>query len=146
MRLLIGVGAGVICASLVTGCTNSAGSDYPIPEVSVSDGDGSLVVGEGSTLPADWPSDVPVPEGLRLQSVADSQESEVALYLGPGSATAIGEDLSREFEDAGYTVAGTTADGPATATTFVKGATSVAVNVDQTGTHAAITLTVKRAQ
>lgn len=143
MRLLIGIGAGVFCCGLVTGCTSSATGAYPTPAVSVSDSDGSLVVGEGSALPPDWPSDVPAPQGLRLQSVVDSYESQVALYLGPGSATAIGEDLSREFEDAGYTVEGTTADGPATAITYVKGATSVAVNVDQTGTDAAITLTVK---
>lgn len=135
---------GLVVGLATTGCSG-VGSDSPAPEVSVSDSAGSLVVGEGSTLPASWPTDIPAPEGLLLQSVIDSGPTATALYLGRGNAALIGQDVARELSENGYSAQGTTTEGFEATTTYTKGSTSVAVAISQTGTDASITMTVTRA-
>lgn len=125
----------------VAGCSSSAGAD-PAPEVSVSDSGGSLVLGEGSELPADWPTDIPAPEELLLQSVIDSGNSATALYLGRGNATLIGQEVARKLTTNGYTAQSTTTEGFETTTTYTKASTTVALSISQTGTDASLTFTV----
>lgn len=144
MRLAFGLSVAALTCAFMAGCSDSAAGGYPTPEVSVSDAAGSLVVGEGSELPADWPADIPEPAGLQLQSVINADDSEVALYLGPGNAATIGDEVNRKLEEVGYIKEERGADGVGSAVVFVNAGSTVTVNVDQTGTDAAITLTVKR--
>jgi len=133
-----------MCGSLIA-CSSSTGGS-PEPAVSVSDSEGSLVIGEGSELPADWPADVPAPEGLPLQSVVTTDGSTIALYLGPGNAAQLAASVATEMAENGYAVQGSATAGFETTTTYVKGSTYVDVSVSQTGSDASITLTVRTSQ
>lgn len=133
-------GAALTAAVILAGC---GGSGSPEPEVSISNSDGTVTVGEGSQLPSSWPSDVPTPDGLRLQSVVDSGGSAVALYLGPGNAAQIGSDLNKKLIANGYEEQGTVTDAGEKITTYIKGSVRVDVSVGQTGSDAAITLSVE---
>ena len=142
-----GLGAAILmltCGSLIA-CSSSTGGS-PEPAVSVSDSEGSLVIGEGSELPADWPTDVPAPEGLPLQSVVTTGGSTIALYLGPGNAAQVAVLVTTELTENGYAVQGSTTAGFETTTTYAKGSTYVDVSVSQTGSDASITLTVRKGQ
>lgn len=141
----ISVAIGVLVAGvLIAGCSGVGGAGGPTPEVSVSNSDGSIVVGEGSKLPSSWPKDVPAPEGLPLQSAVDSGKQAVALYLGPGDAARIGETLKAELIANGFRQKSTSTYGGGTVTTFIRETTKVEVTVGQTGTDASITITVER--
>jgi hypothetical protein len=130
----------LLAGLLLTAC---GGSGSPQPEVSISNSDGTVTVGEGSELPASWPSDIPVPDGLRLQSVVDSGGSAVALYLGPGNADQIGSDVNKVLRSNGYEEQGTVTDAGEEVTTYLKGSVRVDVSVGQTGSDAAITISVE---
>ena len=91
------------------------------PEVAISDSDGSLAVGEGSKLPDSWPTDLPAPDGIRLQSVVDSGSRTVALYLGPGDAKKLGQQLKSDLADNGYEQQATTTAGAETVTKYPEG-------------------------
>ena len=129
---------------LISGCSSGSGTASPSPEVSVSSTDGSLVVGEGSKLPDSWPPDVAAPSGLALQSVIDSGDSAVALYLGPGDAVAAGSDVKSKMLANGYDLQTDSTQGPARVTTYLKDTTQVQVSVEQTGSDASVTVTVVR--
>ena len=133
----------IACVPLA-GCSGVGSSTSPTPEVSVSDSDGSIVVGEGSQLPTSWPKDVPAPKGLPLQSAVVTGRKTVALYLGPGDAVRIGDTLKAELIANDYRPKGTITYGGASVTTFVRESTKVDVAVGQTGTDASITITVER--
>lgn len=133
----------LLAGLLLTGCSGVGGAGSPTPEVSVSDSEGSIVVGEGSKLPASWPKDVPAPKGLPLQSAVVSGTKTIALYLGPGDAARIGETLKTELIANGYRQKGAITYGGGSATTFIRENTKVEVTVGQTGTDASITLTVE---
>ncbi len=139
------MGPAVLTAALAfAGCSSGSSADSPAPEVSVSSTDGSVVVGEGSKLPDSWPPDVPAPNGLALQSVVDSGDSAVALYLGPGDAATAGDDLKAKLIANGYDEQATATQGPAKVTTFLKDTTRVEVSAEQTGSDASVTVTVVR--
>lgn len=144
-RTVLGAAAAILMCGPLVACSNS-GSGSPEPAVSVSDSEGSLVIGEGSELPADWPTGIPAPEGLPLQSVVTSGGSSIALYLGRGNASLIGQAVESELVASGYVAQGSTSAGFETTTTYAKGSTHVDVSVSQTGTDASITLTVRSSQ
>lgn len=127
---------------VLTGCASSGTSSSPDPEVAISDSDGSLAVGEGSKLPDSWPTDLPAPDGIRLQSVVDSGSRTVALYLGPGDAKKLGQQLKSDLADNGYEQQATTTAGAETVTKYLKDSTEVEVSVGQTGSDVSITMTV----
>ena len=145
VRAAVAIAVAVLLCGPLAACSNSADGS-PEPAISVSDSEGSLVIGEGSELPADWPTDIPAPEGLLLQSVVTADASTIALYLGPGNASLIAQAVTTELVAKGYTAQGSTSAGFETTTTYTKGSTSVDVSVSQTGTDASITLTVRSGQ
>ncbi|MDZ7577796.1 MAG: hypothetical protein U0904_06445 [Candidatus Nanopelagicales bacterium] len=90
---------------LVAGCSGSVqvapeGSvDFSAPGVEGS-------VSDSATLPDEWPADVPVPEGLTVQTstqfATEAGKSLSAGFEGPGDAKAVTQQLGSAFESAGF--------------------------------------------
>jgi len=72
------------------------------------DGSGSVNVGEGSEVPDDFPSDVPLPDGTLVSSSSFGTDDDktwglVYTFDDPGSVL---DDYRDALEDAGYEIAG----------------------------------------
>lgn len=92
-------------ALLVAGCSASV-TGGPAPNITFSapgiEGEG----GSGATLPEEWPSDVPIPDGMTLESAVKFETPEgksmVASFQGPGDANEVARQMTDQLKSAGF--------------------------------------------
>ena len=93
------VGTG-LCALAFAGCSSGSSS-------SGSGGDsggGSTPSASATTLPSDWPSDVPTPSGLTLVSAIHltSPNTFNASWKGVADAASVTKEMNEKFQAAGW--------------------------------------------
>lgn len=113
-RAIALAGAGVLVAMTTSGCflLNRARDVVPLPAPSASinlpGGSGSFSGGGNAKLPAEWPADVPTPNGLALQGAgtvsgeSTKGRSMTASFKGTGNLSEIMADMNAKLKQAGY--------------------------------------------
>lgn len=123
IRPVRAVGAALLVAALVTGCgadekvaekaaeraLSKDGADVDIDgeKVTVKDKDGNVTsFGEGVELPADFPEEVPLPQGeYKVNSVlTQGDETTMMLAFEASDMTSLEEHIKSGLTGAGYTV------------------------------------------
>lgn len=84
----------------VSACSSSSSSDGSNPTVSASFDGGSVNTG---SLPANWPKDVPTPQGLDYQGGAEISGNFNASWKGSGNVATITSALNSQFQANGWT-------------------------------------------
>lgn len=130
--------AGLLLAGCGTGVSISSNGDTANPSFKVSVPGGSIE--GGSTLPANWPSDVPTPTQIPLKQAVSINVGMTAIYEGPGDIQAIQADLASRFAANGFTTsAAFGAGGPQGGIAiYEKGGTKVQVTASVEGGNAVI--------
>lgn len=113
---LLGLGTTVSLTIALTACSTTVNIP-PAPSVSFTAPGVEGSVGEATTLPADWPSDVPVPTQLKLKAAAgfDTQAGKTmtAGYEGKANVSEVHRDLTDRFKAAGFKADASFGDGSA---------------------------------
>ena len=111
--------------------SNPAPAETPPPMASAI---AAAVVTASNTLPAGWPTDIPVPAGLELIHVLQSPAAatgKIAIYYGTADKAAVVSQMSTGLESAGYTQVSAKNHGAAISISmWKKGATNVALNIN----------------
>lgn len=139
-RAGLALATSAVLAFAVAGCGSSAagGSNAslpPAPDVSISSSDGTLIGGEGANakLPANWPAELPVPQGLTLTSALSGTEGStagaLATYEGPGDSVEILDAINNALVKAGYSVESTELEGEGSTSVFSKEGIKISVAI-----------------
>ena len=92
----------------VENALSSDGTNVDIQDgkVKIDSSEGSVEIGDGSQLPADWPSDVPAPDGFTLAGVLSGDsgggKSFTASYTADGDQMANVDSYVQALEGAGW--------------------------------------------
>ncbi len=136
-RSVFGVAILTAVMSVAAGCSSSSSSPATSsPTQSSSSTEASPTGGSssGATLPAGWPSDIPVPAGLPLSRVIQSPTTasgKIAIYYGAGEKAAIDAQMMGGLKGAGYKMV--SSSNPAASisiSSWKKGATTVGLNIN----------------
>lgn len=129
---------GMLLAGCASGVSVSSGGDPANPSFKVS-GPGGSIEG-GSTLPTDWPSDVPTPTQIPLKQAVSINLGMTAIFQGPGDIQAIQADLASRFAANGFTTSSSFGVGSAEGgiAVYEKGGTKVQVTAAVEGGNAVI--------
>jgi len=123
--------------------SNPAPAEAPPPMASAIP---AAVVTASNTLPAGWPTDIPVPAGLELIHVLQSPAAatgKIAIYRGIADKATIVSQVSTELESAGYRQVSATNHGESISiSTWAKGATKVALNINTAADHVTCSISV----
>jgi len=128
LAVVAAVGLGLAsCGAAVEEATEQAieqgtGGDVEIDDdgVKVTDEEGNTsAFGSQASVPEDWPSDIPVPDGTVLSSASYPDGKQVTVQPD-GDALAAYNDIRSQVEAAGYTVRSTTDVGGSKSTVLFK--------------------------
>ncbi|MDP3971968.1 MAG: hypothetical protein Q8P61_03545, partial [Candidatus Nanopelagicales bacterium] len=146
----VAIVAGVLLAGVaISGCARAIPGPAPEVSVDVPGGSGSFSGGDNAKLPAEWPSDVPAPAGLKLEGTAsiagkegEMERSMTATYTGPGNLSEISAQLSADFKKAGYTSASQFESNDGGMVMWEKGPVKVTVITSVSGGNVSVSETV----
>lgn len=92
----------------VEGALSSEGANVDIEDgkVKIDSSEGSMEIGDGSSLPEGWPSDVPAPEGFTLEGSMSADggdgQSFTASFTADGDQTKALEEYVSSLEGDGW--------------------------------------------
>lgn len=148
MRRIAAIAVAVAALGL-SGCGGSQPSTLPVPDTT----DVATALPDSSdgtaTLPSDWPSDVPLPQGLTLVNAIKLDAAEgptwSATFQGPGDAGQVYDQLTGALETNGFRPDSTFGGGPdGGVSTWTKGALRVQATVLIENDQVAVNLTALR--
>ncbi|MEI2716384.1 MAG: hypothetical protein V9E98_05210 [Candidatus Nanopelagicales bacterium] len=135
--------SGVAAVALLTGCAGPEPATLPVIESSAP----GIEPAPGTSLPEDWPTDVPTPQGLPLVNAIRLNSPEgptwSATYQGDGDPDAVYQALSDDLRANGFTLDSGFGEGPiGGVSAWTKGDVRVQLTVLTQDGQAAVNITV----
>ena len=146
MHRIAAVTVAAVLALGLGGCGSTEPTTLPVPDATLAASVEPAQPDGTATLPADWPSDLPVPKGLTLVNAIKLDGAEgptwSATYQGPGDAGQVYDELTSALQNNGFQSDSTFGGGPdGGVSTWTKGNTRVQATVLIENDQVAVNLT-----